>query len=254
MNHKLALILALALGSTAADLSFDRFLDRSSKAAERETAFLASVACTETVVETKIGIKNKPESQSRRVFDYFVLVDTAGGDLSVNESRIEQGKVKNSKQLLQSTGFALLSLIFHPCFQQSFTMTEEGMESMDKRVWHKVSFQYRPGKRSPTLLRTGAREYPISWEGEAWLDEKTGRVGRIRARVAAQLEEIGIKSMEADVRYGPAENLGSTTEWAPLEALVDLQTAHQHWRNTHTFSNFRKFEVDTTEQRSNKPK
>ena len=91
MNHKLALILALALGSTAADLSFDRFLDRSSKAAERETAFLASVACTETVVETKIGIKNKPESQSRRVFDYFVLVDTAGGDLSVNESRIEQG-------------------------------------------------------------------------------------------------------------------------------------------------------------------
>ena len=83
MNHKLALILALALGSTAADLSFDRFLDRSSKAAERETAFLASVACTETVVETKIGIKNKPESQSRRVFDYFVLVDTAGVDIAV---------------------------------------------------------------------------------------------------------------------------------------------------------------------------
>jgi hypothetical protein len=215
---------------------------------------MASVACTETVAEVKVGIKNKPESQSHRVYDYFVLVDTADGDLSVNESRIEQGKGKSSKQLLQSTGFALLSLVFHPFFQQSFTFTDNGTETMEGRLWHKVDFLYRPGKRSPTLLRTGAREYPISWGGEAWIDEKTGRIGRIHARVAAQMDEIGIKSMEADVRYGPAQNLAPPVEWVPLEAVVDLQTNHQHWRNTHSFSSFRKFEVTSTEQKTNTPK
>jgi hypothetical protein len=98
-------------------------------------------------------------------------------------------------------------------------------------------------------LKTGAREYPISWAGEAWVDEQTGRVARIRANVVAQLDEIGIKSMEADVRYGPAENLGENAEWVPLDAVIDLRTPHQHWRNTHTFEDFRKFEVSTVEQK-----
>jgi hypothetical protein len=245
------ILMAVSIVSAA---TFDEVLDRTSKAAEREAAFLASVACTENLVETKLDAKNRSESKSSRLFDYFVLVDTAEGDLSVNESRIEQGKGKTNKQLLQSTGFATLALIFHPFFQQSFTMTDGGMETSEGKAWRKVWFQYRSGKRSPTLLRTGAREYPISWVGEAWVDEQTGRVGRIQARAAAQLDEIGIKSMGANVNYGPAENLGETAGWVPLEATLDLQTAHQHWRNTHTFSRFRKFEVTTLEQKAAKPK
>jgi hypothetical protein len=233
--------------------NFDRILDRTSKAAEREVVYLASVACTESIIETKLGPKNKTESQSRHLFDYFVFVDTADGDFSVNESRIEQGKGGKNKQLLQSTGFALLALVFHPFFQQSFTMSDSGTESAGGREWRKISFQYRPGKRSPTLLRTGAREYPISWAGDAWVDEPSGRVGRIQAKVVAQLEEIGIKSMEADVHYGPAANLNQPAEWGPLAAVVDLQTPHQHWRNTHTFAQFRKFEV-TSEQKGTKTK
>ena len=90
--------------------------------------------------------------------------------------------------------------------------------------------------------------------GEAWVDEQTGRVARIRANVAAQLDEIGIKSMEADVRYGPAENFADESEWVPLDAVVDLRTPHQHWRNTHTFTSFRKFEVSTVEQKKSAPK
>jgi len=251
------LTLTLAIAGVARAATFDQILDRSFHAAEREAAFLASVASTETVAEVKLDPKERTESKSSRVYDYFVLIDTANGDLSVNESRIEQqskGGGKMSKQLLQSTGFAMLSLIFHPFFEQSFALRDGGSETVEGRAWHKILFQYRPGKRSPTLLRTGAREYPISWAGEAWVEEKTGRVARIHAKVAAQLDEIGIQSMETNVMYGPADNLGETAEWVPLKAVLDLQTLHQHWRNTHTFSRFRKFEVTTVEQKPGKIK
>ena len=243
-------VIVLATTLIVRGASVDQLLDRTSRAAEREATFLASVACTESIVEAKLGPKNNNQSQSKRLFDYFVLVDTADGDLSVNESRIEQTKGgKGNKQLLQSTGFALLALIFHPFFQQSFTMTEGETESSDGRQWHKIMFQYRPGKRSPTLFRTGAREYGVSWAGYAWVDEPTGLIGRIHARADAQLDEIGIKTMEADVRYGPVGNLNDSTGWVPLEAVLDLQTGHQHWRNTHTFSKFRRFGVSAEEKR-----
>ena len=233
---------------------FDDLLAKTAHAATREVNFLSSVACTESVLEVKLDAKNKSESQSRRAFDYFVLVDLSEGDLSVNESRIEQGTTKEKKQLLQSTGFALLSLLFHPFFQTSFTFADGGVDQVAGVSWHKIEFQYRPGKRSPTLLRTGAREYPIAWEGEAWVNEETGRIGRIHANVAAQLEEIGIKSMQADVKYAEAESLGDSSEWVPTEAIVDLRTPHQHWRNRHTFSGFRKFEVSTEERKQTKSK
>ena len=246
--------LLLMAASVASAVSLDELLDRTSRAAVKETAIIASVACTENVVEVKLDTRNKPESQSKRSYDYFVLVDLSEGDLSVNESRIEQGKGKMNKQLLQSTGFALLSLVFHPFFQPSFTFSDGGIEKISGETWHKIGFQYRPGKRSPTLLRAGQREYPISWAGEAWVEEGTGRIGRIHASVVAQLDEIGIKSMDADVRYGPAEGLSDQSEWLPINAVVDLKTPHQHWRNTHSFSTFRKFEVSSTEQKQSKTK
>jgi len=244
----------LLFANTLLGATFDELMEKAARAATREATFLGSVACTESVVESKLDVRNKPESQSKRSYDYFALIDLSEGDLSVNESRIEQGKARTNKQLLQSTGFAMLSLIFHPFFQTSFTFSDDGTEHAGNVVWHKIGFQYRPGKRSPTLLRTGAREYPISWAGEAWVDEQTGRVARIHANVVAQLDEIGIKSMEANVRYGSAENLGENAEWVPLDAVVDLRTPHQHWRNTHTFGEFRKFEVSTVEQKKSSPK
>ncbi len=53
------------------------------------------------------------------------------------------------------------------------------------------------------MLRAGAREFPLAWKGEVLLDEVTGQVASIHASLGSQLEEIGLESLEADVRYGP---------------------------------------------------
>jgi hypothetical protein len=241
------LIVLAALGRAGTE---QELLDLAARAAEREIADLSSVACTETVVEMKLGQKEKTEERRRRTFDYLVLLDTDDGDLSVTESRIEQSGIKKTeaKPLLASTGFATLLLILHPYYQNSFEFSDLGPVAGGERQWRRLGFEFRPGKRSPSVLRAGSREYPLAWKGEARLDAATGRVASIQASLGAQLEEIGLESLEASVRYGPPDGRDSE-QWLPLEAVIDLKTHHQHWRNVHTFGGYKHFDVSTTEKR-----
>ncbi len=248
MTHTLIVIMtAVALGRAAAKTDL---LELAAKSAEREIAALSSVACTETVVETKLNAKDKSEERRRQTFDYLVLVDTDDGDLAITESRVEQRGPKNSdaKPLLASTGFATMMLILHPYYQNSFEFSDLGTVEEGGRQWRRLGFEFRPGKRSPSVLRAGAREYPLTWRGEVRLDEATGRIASIHASLGSQLEEIGLESLETSVRYGPPPGPESA-EWLPVEAVIDLKTRHQHWRNVHTFGGYRRFEVTTTEKR-----
>jgi len=247
MKYTLLIIVAFAALGRAAALP--TLLDLAAKSAEREITALSSVACTETVVETKVNQKDKTEERRRQTFDYLVLVDTDDGELALTESRVEQGKARNNaKPLLASTGFATMMLLLHPYYQASFEFSDLGTVEEGGRRWRKLAFEYRPGKRSPSILRTGAREYPLAWKGEVLLDEDTGQVASIHASLGSQLEEIGLESLVVSVRYGPQAGQESA-EWLPVEAVIDLKTHHQHWRNVHTFGSYKKFDVVTTEKR-----
>jgi hypothetical protein len=138
-------------------------------------------------------------------------------------------------------------LILHPYYQDSFDFSDLGLVQEGGRPWRRLGFEFRPGKRSPSVLRTGAREYPLAWKGEVRLDETTGQVASIHANLGSQLDEIGLESLETSVRYGPQPGQG-LTEWLPVEAVIDLKTHHQRWRNVHTFGGYKRFEVGTTEK------
>lgn len=233
------------LGRAAAPAAL---LDRAGQAAEQEMAALAAVACTETVVETKLNPKDRTEEHRRRIFDYLALVDAEDGDLAITESRVEQNASRkiDTRPLLATQGFATMMLIFHPYYQESFEFSDLGVVQENGRDWRRLGFQFRAGRRSPSILRAGAREYPLAWKGEALLDEATGHVAFFHASLGAQLVEIGLESLEATVRYGPPGK--GLDPWLPLEAVIDLKTHHQHWHNVHTFANYKRFEVTTTEK------
>ena len=157
-------------------------------------------------------------------------------------------KKTDAKPLLATTGFATLMLILHPYYQDSFEFSDLGVVSEGGHELRRLGFVFRPGKRSPSVLRSGSREYPLAWKGEVLLDETTGQVASIHATLGGQLEEIGLESLEATVRYGAADGRNGG-EWLPLEAVIDLRTRHQHWRNVHTFAGYKHFDVTTTEKR-----
>jgi hypothetical protein len=248
--------LAAAPRVSTAPVSLDALLDRTGKRVEEFWEQFSAVSCTETVQQVKVGESGKVLAQRTSNFDYLVILQLTGDELTVDESRLLQGQPKkeSTKPLLTTTGFSTLLLIFHPIFQQSYEYALAGMEEVGGRKLQQIRFAHIRGRRSPSVLQLRGREYPLEWQGSAWIDPQTGYVDRISASLKDSLADVGLKKLSSEVQYTPVQfTLEKQTAWLPEVAVIEANTEHQHWRNVHMFSRYKKFSV-TTDTKTDAPK
>lgn len=254
IKHFLTLAIGFELGvglamgaepSTAAPLQ-----DLLARAGQQVTRFwdqFSAVTCIETIEQDKLSEDGKILVKKRSAYDYLVLLQFSGDDLMVNESRVLQGKAakESDRALLSTSGFSTLVLIFHPRFHASYVFTDQGMDPQTQLL-RRIRFEHIRGQRSPSVLQLRSREYPIEWQGTAWLDDSTGSITRIQAGLKAPLDDVGLMRLDSDVRYSPVK-LAAAKElpWMPASAQIDADTKHQHWRNLHQFSDYKQFSVST---------
>ena len=234
--------------------SFEQVLDRTS---HRTTEFLdqfSNVKCTEQVTQEKFRADGKVDIERQSSYDYLVILTNNGGDLTLNESRlpIKESKV-NSRMpisMLLSNGFATLFLVFHPYYMNGFEFTDEGSAVLDGHATRKIHFQHVPNTRSVAALALRGREYPLELSGTAWVDPEKGDILRLDAGVGATLEDIGMKTLQSSVHFAAVPFSADKTQpvyWFPTEAVVEVETPKQHWRNTHRFTTYKQFAVSTEE-------
>ncbi len=248
--------LAAAPPATSSRGALEPLLDRTGKRVEEFWEQFSAVSCTETVQQVKMGASGKVLVQRTSSFDYLVILQLAGDDLTVEESRIPQGpqKKESAKPLLTTSGFSTLLLVFHPLFQNSYQYTLGGTEYAGSRRLQQMDFEHISGRRSPSVLQLRGREYPLEWKGTAWIDPQTGYVDRITAGLKASMDDVGLKQLTSEVQYTPVRfSAGAQTAWLPEIAVIDASTLHQHWRNTHMFTGYRRFSV-TTDTKTEGPK
>ena len=247
-------ILAIAFELMAANpapvgsSSLDGLLDRTGKRVEEFWDQFSAVSCTETVSQTKLNAGGKVTIERGSTFDYLVMLQLTGDELTVDESRILQGKPKkeNDRPLLATAGFSTFVLIFHPYFQSSYEFALGAVEETGGRKLQEIRFEHIPGRRSPSVLQLHGRDYPLEWQGSAWIDPRTGYVSRIRAGLKASLNQVGLRQLTSEVRYAPVQFPGEKdVAWLPEMAVIAADTEHQHWRNVHQFSRYRRFSVST---------
>lgn len=252
-RRELCIALLGATTGSAAELAplGDR-LSRISAQVETFWKQVASVSCTESVVQLKIDPqKNKTLNSREAVYDYLVLLQLVGDDLRVEESRELQSESRKKKikrpshrPLLLTNGFALALLIFHPRFQSSYVFEDLEPEERDGILFHRIGFEHVRGEDSPSALMLEDRLYPLQWKGEAWIDTRSGHIARLVSALREPLTEIGLDQVEARVEYAPLD-LSDPTVWMPVEASIEAATEHQLWRNTHRFTDYRRFQVET---------
>lgn len=243
----MAVSLALALAARGADAATERILERAARAAEAFAADFPAVACTEKVTQAKFNEAHKAVASGAGLYDYLILLDTEGGGFTVEESRLPRSAQKKqpAQPLLATTGFAVLQVIFHPHFQPSYRFTRLEPEVRGGTTYERIGFEHVSGEPSPSVLEVRGREYPLAWRGTAWIDPESGRVARIETELSQPLEDIGLVSLKSEVEYAPAQGLAF---WAPRTAVIEAHTRHQHWRNTHEFSGYRRFEVSAEQK------
>lgn len=210
--------------------------------------YFPAVTCTEQVTQDKLRDKGKPLFEQRTSYDYLILLHSSGTEISVDESRIEKGQkaTKGKASLLLTDGFAILALIFHPIYQSSFQFKELADETQDGRRLIRIEFHHVAGSPSPSVLRLHEREYPLQWQGVAWIDADTYAVVRIQAGLGDSMQEVGLLELNADVTYSTTPFNGTgVAYWLPSRAVIEAATKRQHWMNTHVFSDYRRFNVET---------
>jgi hypothetical protein len=214
---------------------------------------ISDVNCRERVLQEKLNEKGKTEEKVESIFDYLIMLSTTGGDFNLVESRIvpedaKQAK-KQSKPLLVSNGFSTLFLVFHPYYAPGFNFVLAGEEVLDGKTFTRVDFRHIVGMRSPAALAVRSREYPLELSGSAWIDALSGTIAKITANVESGMEDVGLLVLRSEVRFAPVTFHGSQQAfWLPARAVVEVESRHQHWRNTHQFSDYKRFSVETQEQ------
>ncbi|PYY15963.1 MAG: hypothetical protein DMG61_05665 [Acidobacteria bacterium] len=231
-------------------------VDLLERAGQQVSGFLdqfSQLKCTEEVTQTKLVKKLTKESieyREQQTFDYLVLAQGSGDDLVIQESRLQQKSSEHKKNvpLLVTNGFATLSLVFHPYYQQAFNFDRPQEDIVNGKKLAKIHFQHVKGRRSPTVLLLRGREYPLELKGTAWIDPESASIVRMQAELVDDMSDIGLHSFNTEIEYAPVHLRGmSSTPWLPSLATIELETAKQRWRNIHRFTNYQQFSVSTDE-------
>jgi hypothetical protein len=245
---------ALASAQTPSPVPLEKILDRASQRVSDFLDQFSNVKCVEQVTQAKLKPNGKVELEEQSTFDYLVILTNAGGELSLDESRlpIKQATADRKKDIsmLLSNGFGTLFLVFHPYYAGSFEFTDASSQMVDGHNARKVHFVHTRNTRSIAALALRGREYPLEISGNAWVDPESGNILRMETTIGSTLEDVGMKTLESSVRFAPvafSKDKDQPAYWFPSEAVVEVETPRQHWRNTHRFTGYKQFSVTTEE-------
>ncbi len=248
----LCLLIAIQTAAGAAPMPpLDEVLRRTGKAVEAFELEFSAINCTEEVSQMKLGQGGKTVFHQESAFDYLVMIHSAPDDLTVEESRQAlrtPAAAKKPLPLLVTDGFSTLQLIFHPFFQDSFEYAPPEPDELNGRRALRVQFRQVHGARALSELQLRGHDFPLEWKGTAWIEPHSNAVLRIAASLEASMDDLGLRSLDADVTYAPVRFAGDPADhWLPDTATVEAETPRQHWRNTHKFTGYKRFTVDTKE-------
>ena len=222
-------------------------VDQAQKQVVAYIAKLADLHCTEDVLQEKLKPNGGTELSSKSQYDYFLYMQGNSYDFQLSESRLEVGTQKQARQpLLLTNGFSTLLLVFHPYYRNAFDFTAGPAESLEGRSVVPVHFAHIQGARAPAALALRGREFPLDLEGTAWLDSRSGQVVRMDAGLEHEMSDVGMRALKIRVDYIPSPK-PTDHFMVPAKAVVELQTPRQHWRNTHTFRNYKLFSTEATQ-------
>lgn len=254
ITRKTLLLTACAVLSpllSMANTSAADALDPVAMAQKQIIAFLAQLAdlhCTETVTQEKLKGKGHVTASERDQFDYLIMMSGNSDAFELNESRVvgkETDHKRISMPMLVTNGMSTALLVFHPYYSSGFEFHLLPQELVDGRPAIPIHFTHIPGRRTPIALALRGREFPLDIEGTAWLDEATKQVVKIEAALEHDMSDIGLKSLAIQVDYKPQMVGGHLSSInLPTDAVVEVITPRQHWRNKHVFSNYKIFSTD----------
>ncbi|HKV26214.1 MAG TPA: hypothetical protein VJN93_16580 [Candidatus Acidoferrum sp.] len=221
----------------------------------RAVQFLNSLErfdASERVEHYKLNSAGVPGAADVRSFDYDVtVIRDHKGDFQLQEYR--NGKMLSPQQFPAGIATANLSvhaLIFHPKIAPHFEFACEGLGEWKGRSTWLIHFQEKPDGVDSfrSYVINGAR-YPVRLVGRAWIDAKSYQVIHLESDLLKPVPKIRLTREHISIDYAAVRFRSNRQQlWLPQSAELYVELRGHRFYRKHTFSKFKIFSTDTTQQ------
>jgi hypothetical protein len=222
------------------------------------------IACDEVISETRSGeeklefmwdrpITETTDTKESQKFGYVIVPWPAGELPAFEEYRTDpNGKPLDASSLrgfsMISAKYASTCLYFSPADQHDNRFRYFGTQTMRERECHVVGFAQQPEKaRRIDRFHSQGATFGLLSQGLAWIDSETFQILRITSWLLAPRKDIGLDSQTSTVDFYPVQPSGfRRVLWLPQDVTVMLVSGGRKVRNTHRYSNYKLFRVEST--------
>ena len=159
-------------------------------------------------------------------------------------SRAAQGGFGGRFMVTQ--GFAAASLHFHPVFRRGCRFRYLGRQSVDGRDQFILAFAQRPETAEVLeTFRIGQVGTIVLVQGLAWVDAATYQIRRLRTDLLRPLPLIHLDRQTTDISFKEVSFTDVKSDlWLPRRVAVTVDWNGRVYRNWHTYSDFKLFNVE----------
>jgi len=193
------------------------------------------------------------ETTEHRKLRYVVVPSPVGDVPAFEEYRTDlKGDPLDASSLsglsMIDSKYTSTCLYFSPADQRHNRFRHFGIQTIRERQCHVLGFAQNPERaRRVTRSHTRGGTAGLLFQGLAWIDSETFQILRITTWLLAPRKDIGISSQTSTVDFYPVQPSGSERVlWLPRDVTDVVVYRGMQVRNTHHYSNFKLFPVEST--------
>ena len=233
-------------------------LDRAFLRTKTQLANFEKFTATEHIEHQEIDRHGAPGKVKTREFSYIVFVVPYHGDsFYLEESRDADQKTTDSFPTpLATTGLNSLAIsLLQPSDRSNFRYQCEGITQLRSEVVWRIRFQEESTEAlGVRRWKRNGMIYNVPFKGRLWISQSTYDVLRVETDLLAPMSKLQLTRDHLRVDYGPVKfDRGNQTLWLPWDAEMFMELRGKRYHHRHYLSDYRLFEVDTTNKIS-KPK
>jgi tetratricopeptide (TPR) repeat protein len=210
----------------------------------------------EQVHRERLGKDGKVAHALDQDFQYLLLAHADKWGLGIDEHRsTAQGESTAlgglDQGLMLTAGFASVSLLFHPDYQDGAGFRYLGLQALDGKDMHVIAFAQKPETaRTTERFKTNEGSALILLQGLAWIDPTTFQILRLRTDLLSPQPSVRLERQTTEIQFQKVSFKDVATALClPQEVSVTVDWRGRVYRNWHRYSDFRVFNVETKETR-----
>jgi tetratricopeptide (TPR) repeat protein len=209
----------------------------------------------EDIHQEKLGRKGAVTNTQNQKFRYLCMVPHQAWGPGFTEYRADlsgnEASVKGLEQgFMLTKGFTSAEFIFHPIYRTESNFRYLGRQTVNNQNTYVVAFAQIPGKAhfSGKFRQEHSTVTTLS-QGIAWIDPTNFQIIRLHTDLLTPLPELRLEkeAMNIDFREVHFKALDGSL-WLPEDVTVTLDWNGRVLRNTHEYSDFKIFNVDSSEK------